>query len=355
MYIHTFEVTYELPKKKSKAIQEDLRKDKSCWKAEDNGMLYFGLSNKGILIRTFLINKKNYHTYQVQYIISAERVMNNDNYVRLFNTRNYSDLFDKVNALLKAKSEALPKVNKCKLSRLDFCVNAVLDNQSQVKAYINTMRRGKAPRNMKRFEMYDIFSKRVKPTKDDMTVHSKKSFDNVEISIYNKYAQMKKEKENTYSNENLEEAKNIVRIEIRCKKEKIKELKKKYKLDSLSAFFNRANKIGSELFNYYLPQIASNATIRTLKDSEERIAKSEYGKKTKKLLWDFVEHANTVRSVSKAIENFNKYHSKKKINEMLLLLNDIDVNPITVTKEDLKKFDCGYIPSLIELYKEFSK
>lgn len=60
MYIHTFEVTYELSKKKSKAIQEDLRKDKSCWKAEDNGMLYFGLSNKGILIRTFLINKKNY-------------------------------------------------------------------------------------------------------------------------------------------------------------------------------------------------------------------------------------------------------------------------------------------------------
>ena len=67
------------------------------------------------------------------------------------------------------------------------------------------------------------------------------------------------------------------------------------------------------------------------------------------------EHANIVRSVSKAIENFNKYHSKKKINEMLLLLNDIDVNPITATKEDLKKFDCGYIPSLIELYKEFSK
>lgn len=66
MYIHTFEVMCELPKKKSKAIQEDLRKDKSCWKAEDNGMLYFGLSNKGILIRTFLINKKNYHTYQVQ-------------------------------------------------------------------------------------------------------------------------------------------------------------------------------------------------------------------------------------------------------------------------------------------------
>lgn len=239
--------------------------------------------------------------------------MNNDNYVRLFDTRNYSDLFDKVNALLKAKSEALPKVNKCKLSRLDFCVNAVLDNQSQVKAYINTMRRGKAPRNMKRFEVYDIFSKRVKPTKDDMTVHSKKSFDNVEISIYNKYAQMMKEKENTYSNENLEEAKNIVRIEIRCKKEKIKELKKKYKLDSISAFFRRANMIGNELFYYYLPQIASNATIRTLKDAEERIAKSDYGKKTKKLLWDFVKIANTVRSVSNTIEIFKECDSKKKL------------------------------------------
>ena len=164
-----------------------------------------------------------------------------------------------------------------------------------------------------------------------------------------------KEKENTYSNENLEEAKNIVRIEIRCKKEKIKELKKKYKLDSISAFFRRANMIGNELFHYYLPQIASDATIRTLKDAEKRIAQSEYGKDTKNLLWDFVQIANTVRSVSKTIEKFKKYHSKKEINKILILLNDIDVNPITATKEDLKKFDCGYIPSLIELYKEFSK
>ena len=126
-------------------------------------------------------------------------------------------------------------------------------------------------------------------------------------------------------------------------------------MDSLSAFFKRANKIGSELFNYYLPQIASNATIRTLKDAEERIAKSEYSKDTKMFLWDFVKIANTVRSVSKTIEIFKECHSKKEINEMLIRLNDIDVNPITVTKEDLKKFDCGYIPSLIELYKEFSK
>ena len=73
------------------------------------------------------------------------------------------------------------------------------------------------------------------------------------------------------------------------------------------------------------------------------------------LLWDFVKIANTVRSVSKTIEIFKEFHSKKKINELLILLNDIDVNPITATKEDLKKFDCGYIPSLIELYEEFSK
>ena len=65
--------------------------------------------------------------------------------------------------------------------------------------------------------------------KDGFTVYNKNT---VEISIYDKYKQMKKEndKKTVFSNEDLKRAKNILRIEIRCQDKKIKEFQKKYRI-----------------------------------------------------------------------------------------------------------------------------
>jgi hypothetical protein len=155
MYIHTFEVSTMLTKETYYKIQEKLKADKNKWKSEDKGMLYFGLSTKGILIRMELVNKPGFNSYQMLYIISARRVMENDNFVGLFNTKDYDDLKEKVNDLLDYKCHLLPKLKKCYLRRMDFCINAVLESQSQVEAYINTVRRAKIPNGMKRYEIYD--------------------------------------------------------------------------------------------------------------------------------------------------------------------------------------------------------
>ena len=55
--------------------------------------------------------------------------------------------------------------------------------------------------------------------------------------------------------EELERGQNIVRIEIRCMEWKIRALKKKYKVDSISDFMLYGDKIGDELYNYYLSRI----------------------------------------------------------------------------------------------------
>ena len=53
----------------------------------------------------------------VTYRISARRVMENDNFVGLFDTRNYDDLEEKVNELIKDKSNYLPKLKKCNYTK----------------------------------------------------------------------------------------------------------------------------------------------------------------------------------------------------------------------------------------------
>ena len=76
-------------------------------------MLYFGLSDKGIIIRMHYIKKKDYHTYNITYRISAYRVLHNDDYVNLFNVNKYKKLEKVVNDLLEEKTKLLPKLSKC--------------------------------------------------------------------------------------------------------------------------------------------------------------------------------------------------------------------------------------------------
>ena len=93
MTIHTFEVTCTVPGDEYYFIQEKLKNaDPSKWAKASNGMIYWGLSDKGILIKMFITRKKDYFTYNIIYRISARRVINNDDFVGLFDTDDYEEL-----------------------------------------------------------------------------------------------------------------------------------------------------------------------------------------------------------------------------------------------------------------------
>ena len=353
MKIHTFEVSTTLTSERYFDIQKELKtQDPSKWKAVKNGMLYWGVSDKGILINMHQVKKKGFYSYHIIYIISARRVFENGNYVGLFNTQNYNRLEEMVNEILKDRCLLLPKLKKCKLKRVDFCINAKLDNQEQVKAYIKTVKRANAPTGFDIYEEYDKTSKRKKPTKDDFTVYSSEY---VAISIYNKYMEMKKQKDGVFPRKEIERAKNIVRIEIRCMDGKIKALKKKYNLKTISEFMSGADKIGNELYNYYLKKIFNEGTIFTLKEALKRIDNSGYKSENISLLKEFIKDANESRSVALTFNLYKKIYGKTETKRIVFMLDNIDTNYVTVTNNDIKLFDNGYIPTPFELYKEFSK
>jgi len=349
MYIHTFEATTYLTNEKFYDIQKELRNDKDKWKAERRGMTYFGLSDKGILIKMYQIKKPKFYTYTITYRISARRVIDNDNYVGLFNTKDYSILKDKINHILNKKCDLLPDISTCTLRRLDFCINAELDSQEQVKAYINTARRANIPAKLKRYEVYNEKAKRTKPTDDDMTVYNDGY---IAISIYNKYAQMKKEKKVPYSEKDLSKAKNIVRIEIRCMEEKIQVLQKKFSVRTIDEFMVYADTIGDSLYNYYLPKMFGSGEICTLKEAVRKIEMSEFKKKNIELMKEFIEDANTLRSAFEAVKFYTEAYGKKEVKRILYLFDHIDTNYVTATNADAKLFNKSYIPTPIELYND---
>ena len=353
MQIHTFEVSAMLTNETYYNIQNELKtRNRDKWKALKNGMQYWGLSDKGILINFHQVKKKGFYSYYIIYRISARRVMENDNFVGLFNIKNYSALEDDVNKILKDACVNLPKLNKCNLKRLDFCVNARLDNQEQVKAYIRTVKRANVPSKLEIYEQYDKKSKRTKPTKDDFTVYSSEY---VAVSIYNKYMEMKKEKEGAFPSSEMERAKNIIRIEIRCMEGKIKALKKKYNVNSIRDFISKGNKIGKELYNYYLSKIFNDGEIFTLKEAMSSIDRSGYKPENISLLKEFVKDCNESRSVAETIRMYKNLYGKKETKRIIFMLDNINTSYVTVTNSDVKLFDNGYIPTPLELYNDFIK
>lgn len=351
MTIHTFEVSTMLTNENFYNIQQELKtQDSSKWTSAKNGMKYWGLSHKGILINMYRIKKKGFYSYSITYRISARRVIDNDNFVGLFDCRDYYTLEEKVNKLLTKKCPLLPHLNNCNIRRLDFCFNAKLDNQEQVKAYIKTAKRANIPSKLELYQNYDKTSKRLKPTKDDYTVYSSEY---VSISIYNKYMEMKKEKKGAFPNKEIKRAKNIVRIEIRCMEGKIKALKKKYDIDTIEDFMLHSDEIGDDLYNYYLTKIFGGGTICTLKEAIKRINMSGYKKENIDLLKEFITEANISRSATDTIKKYKNIYGKTEVKRILHMLDNIDTNYVTVTNSDVQLFNKGYIPTPIELYNDF--
>ena len=351
MYMHTFEVSNMINKEVFYEIQNTVKTtDKNKWNREKNGMTYFGLSDKGIIIKMFRINKAKYNAYNLKYIISARRVIDNGNYVGLFNTKDYAKLAKKVDKLLADKCRLLPKLDTCTLARFDFCVNAQLENRKQVKAYINTVRRASVPTKLERLTYYDKVSKRKKPMKDDFTVCASEY---VEVSVYDKYAQMKKQKKYEYSEKNLKKAENIVRIEIRCLEGKIKALKKKYRIDTIAEFFKYADEIGDYLYRYYLTRIMGTGVICTLPIARCKTALSGYKPENRKALEEYLEIANLERSTAEADRRYRMTDGKKELKRIKFMFENINTNYVTVTARDAKVFAKEYIPTLMELYETY--
>ena len=357
MTIHTFEVTCTVPGDDYYLIQEKLKKsDPSKWAKESTGMCYWGLSEQGIIIRTFITKnqKKGYYAYNIIYRISARRVMDNHDFVGLFDTKKYETLEKKVDFLLHCKYNLLPTLEECKMRRIDYCINAELENQEQVKAYIKTMKRANVPNYLKLLEAYDKKSKRTKPMKDDFTVYNDHY---VAVSIYNKQRQMIKEqrekKKIIFPEAEIKRAENIVRIEIRCMECKVKELKKKFHLTNIEDFMISAKIIGEDLFRYYLSNICNDGKICTLSEALKKIDMCEYHSENKDILKKFIEFSNRFRSAAKAITLYKEFFDRKEVNRIIWMLYNIDVSFVTATTEVTKLFDRGYIPTPLELYAEW--
>lgn len=335
MKIHTLEFKSILSNDLYYKIQERI-KNTLEWNGKKDNVLYWGMHKCGIILELHHKSKKvPIHT--ISYRISARRMFEPENYVGLFDCNQIKALIGKAGSILSAFSPLLPELKACSLTRLDFCTNLALENQKQVRAYIKLMQRAAMPKGFFRKEYYDKTAKRKKPLQDDFTIFRR---NDMELSIYNKYRQMKKEMERNKKLDfpDIEAAKNIVRIELRCLPKRLNQLKQKYGLRNWTELFERAEEIGTDLYEFYLQKLFGHGDFYTIKELRERIAISEFPEQEQEDMLGFVKEASVCRSLDKAKEYLygTCFHGKMK--HLLAKFDLIAASPAAIPREERKLF-----------------
>lgn len=295
---HTFELSTTLSGRQFQQINKDFKAYKSKYfsdNAVSNRKIFITLKDNGILIYLHrrLIDDMSF-IYTIVYKLNPLRMFDSDNYVGLFHSNDTYKIPERMNELLRSISQHLPLFHECCLTRFDFCANIILENRNQVTEYIRLLNQSFVPcEKYKQKMIYDSRSGRYNyPIEEATFTHA----NYVEVSIYNKNQQLTSEKlkHNLHSE--------ILRCEIRCQKQYINMLKRKFMVNSTEEFLYSLPEIGSYVFNRQLKSLQLANSYFEHKNISDYIEHSSLKNKTKQKLINFSRHAAIHRGIQNAVE-----------------------------------------------------
>lgn len=228
-----------------------------------------------------------------------------------------TDLLEEVKKIFAEKVKkihtSLPRLDYWTINRIDYAVNI---NTPYVEEYIKLFQRGDKPTNFK--ELYCSKSKTRKQLDGSFYLFN----DSVTINFYNK------ENERLSQNFNKDGAKDLLRLEIQCKKPKTNTLKAKNKFDSRHLEHYLSQEISYQQLEYYYNKTIGAGDYYKLSEAIRIIQDSNYTSKTKDKLTEVLRAISKHRSVWRAREE-SQYNSSC-FNRYLKQIRALGVNPVTI-------------------------
>lgn len=343
MNFHTFELSYKLSTDDVRIVYNELyNASGQNYKPKDDCAVFKALQDYGIIIFIKKYKQDEYNHHVLYYRINPRRVLENHNYIGIFNSKNIDKLIKKFNILIKTVSPFLPEFDSCNISRIDYCSNVELNDQAVIDSYINLLKRGYFPSKYTIKKYKNEKSKRNTLSKNGITITGNNG---IEVTYYNKYRQLK---EKNPKCRYIDNSKKIIRIEIRCFKKKVRHLTKKFKCTSASSFLKESDIIGKYIFKHYANIFYGAGDFYKLTDIYAMIDKSSCKKKSKKLMKELVKSSATHSSLDRAFDilNFNK----SQIKAILKKFNKIGVSPVVIPR----RYEFDTIRNPLDLALEYS-
>ncbi|MEX0053025.1 hypothetical protein AB2T85_20645, partial [Clostridium butyricum] len=202
------------------------------------------------------------------------------------------------------------------LNRIDYAINI---KTPYVKEYIELFQRADIPY---RFNMqYDKTSKVKKQKKGSFYLCSKST----NINFYDKFQERLNNKD-----EDVENAKDILRLEVQCKKGKTNAMKYKYSFEIkyLGYFLNE--KLSLDTIKYYYDKTIGKGYYYKLDKAIEKVNLSDHTPGTKEKLITVLKEVNSNRSIWKARQC--TIFSMERFNHYLKLIRQLNINPVTMPR-----------------------
>lgn len=228
-----------------------------------------------------------------------------------------TDLLEEVKKIflgrIKKIHTSLPRLDYWTINRIDYAVNI---NTPYVEEYIKLFQRGDKPTNFK--ELYCSKSKTRKQLDGSFYLFN----DSVTINFYNK------ENERLSQNFNKDGAKDLLRLEIQCKKPKTNTLKAKNKFDSRHLEHYLSQEISYQQLEYYYNKTIGTGDYYKLSEAIKMVQESNYTSKTKEKLIEVLRAVSRHRSIWKAREK--SQYNVSCFSRYLKQIRALGINPVTI-------------------------
>lgn len=270
------------------------------------GLTYIRLTNKEVN------SKYKYNFMQISITVNPAKLIGSGQLevMRSYDIEKVSKTFTKE---IEKIHSGLPTFEYWIVNRIDYAINI---ETSYVNEYIKLFQRGDKPKSFK--ELYCGKAKMRKQQEGSLYLFN----NSVTINFYNK------ESERLNQNFNKDGAKDLLRIEVQCKKPKINTLKTKNNFEYRMLGYYLSEEISNQQLGNYYNKIIGTGDYYTLSEAIRMIEDSNYTPKSKEKLIEVIKSVSKHKSIWEARQR-SKYTSSS-FNRYLNQIRMLNINPVTI-------------------------
>lgn len=355
--IHTATLTLQPSKSTFQIFQNN---PKTYFLKQENIWMNKEYKTSGIIITGKICTFDSFQTYLFTCRINFKRLIEQQDRLAVYTDEDYQKMVTAFNTLMVYLG-GLPTFENWNVNRIDYCINV---KTPYVQEYIALMQKGDIPAWQR--QSYNPSSKRYTHMLGSVYLPSKSrnikqnKTGSLTINFYNKYQELSVEsiKNKEITEAQLNQAKDILRLEVQCHRPKLDSIRQKYSLEN------------KKIIHYLSPQISfdvlESAILKVCK-------KGDYCRKSvalEKIDNEKGLHDSTKNNLKMILTEVNRQHqsitkardnlvaagqlTKTKFNQLLTKLDELNINPVTIS--DNKSIDGIHqkdgLPNIYNLFFE---
>ena len=326
--VHTATITY-VPASKE-LFKAFVNANGTAYYQQENKYMNTSYKGQGLRISAYIMKKNGYSTYAFKCKINFKRLIERQDRISVYSDADFKEIVNKFNTIMEYLG-GLPSFENWNTNRIDYCINI---KTPYVKEYIDLMQKGDVPHSQRL--SYNPSNRNYAHRKGSVYLVSKArdkrkgNTGSTTINFYDKEDQIKKEQAD---NSVIEQAKNILRLEVQCNRPKLDYLKKKYALEDKKITSLLSAQISFDVLESAVLAICKVGDYYRRTEALKKIDDLKCHQKTKdnmKLIIDTVsKQYNSIDKARKQLVKSNQL-TKGQFNGYIQKLNAIDINPVTI-------------------------